>query len=60
MLHDSFRTVMLGHLSKENNYPELAFQTVACEVERSDVPYRANDFPIRVAPRDTVSETIWF
>lgn len=60
MLHDSFRTVMLGHLSKENNYPELAFRTVYTEVEQGDNPYRGNDFPIRVASRDTVSETIRF
>ena len=60
ILHDSFRTVMLGHLSKENNYPELAFQTVSVEVDMGDCPYRAKDFPIRVAPRDTISETIRF
>lgn len=60
MLHDSFRTVMLGHLSKENNYPELAFRTVYTEVEQGDNPYKGNDFPIRVAPRDTISETICF
>ena len=60
ILHDSFRTVMLGHLSKENNYPELAFQTVSVEVDMGDCPYCGKDFPIRVAPRDRVSETIRF
>lgn len=60
ILHDSFRTVMLGHLSKENNYPELAFQTVSVEVDMGDCPYSAKDFPIRVAPRDRLSETIRF
>lgn len=60
ILHDSFHTVMLGHLSKENNYPELAFQTVSVEVDMGDCPYTAKDFPIRVAPRDRLSETIRF
>lgn len=60
ILHDSFRTVMLGHLSKENNYPELAFRTVTVEVEIGDNPYKGSDFPIRVAPRDCPSETLRF
>ena len=60
ILHDSFRTVMLGHLSKENNYPELAFRTVSVEVDMGDCPYCAKDFPIHVAPRDRLSETIRF
>lgn len=60
VLHDHFKAVILGHLSKENNYPELAHQTVGVEVDRGDNPYRAKDFPIYVAARDCVSASICF
>ena len=60
VLHDRFKAVILGHLSKENNYPELAHQTVGVEVEHGDNPYKANDFPIWVASRDRVSACISF
>jgi phosphoribosyl 1,2-cyclic phosphodiesterase len=33
VLHDHFNTVILGHLSKENNYAELAYETVRLEVK---------------------------
>ena len=49
---------MLGHLSKENNYPELAYEAVRMEITMGDNPYKAEDFLVRVAKRDTVSERI--
>lgn len=58
LLHDHFQAVVLGHLSKENNYPELAYETVRLEVTLGDNPYQGTDFPIRVAKRDQVSEMI--
>lgn len=58
LLHDKFGTVMLGHLSKENNYEELAYEAVRLEVTMGDNPYKAEDFPIFVAKRDTVSPLI--
>ncbi len=58
LLHDRFQKVVLGHLSKENNYPELAFEAVQLEVTMSDCPYCGSDFPIQVAKRDQVSEMI--
>lgn len=58
LLHDHFGTVMLGHLSKENNYPELAYETVRLEVATGDNPYKAGDFPIYVAKRDEVSKRL--
>ncbi len=33
LLHDKFKKVVLGHLSKENNLAELAYETVRQEVE---------------------------
>ena len=58
LLHDHFKAVLLGHLSKENNYPELAYETVKLEVTMGDNPYKGSDFPIRVAARDHRSEVI--
>ncbi len=60
VLHDGFRAVMLGHLSQENNYEALAYETVRLEVDMADTPYHADDFPIRIARRDSVSELIEF
>lgn len=52
ILHDGMGTIVLGHLSKENNLPELAYETVKLEVTMGDNPYDGNDFPILVAKRD--------
>jgi len=58
ILHDNLKAVMLGHLSKENNLPELAYETVRLEIEMGDNPYHGNDFPIMVAKRNELSEVI--
>ena len=58
VLHDKFKTVLLGHLSKENNYEKLAYETVRLEVTMGDNPYKGDDFPILVARRDTISQII--
>ena len=44
LLHDKFGTVVLGHLSKENNYEELAYEAVRLEVTMGDNPYKADDY----------------
>lgn len=58
ILHDKFKTVLLGHLSKENNYEKLAYETVRLEIGLGDNPYKGDDFPIYVAKRDTISQII--
>lgn len=58
ILHDNMKAVFLGHLSKENNYEELAYETVCSEVTLGDNPYRSGDFKIQVAKRDCTSEVI--
>lgn len=58
LLHDKFTAVMLGHLSKENNYAELAYEAVRLEITMGDNPYKAGDFPIYVAKRDAVSPVL--
>ena len=58
ILHDDLQCVMLGHLSKENNYESLAYETVKLEVTLGDTKYKGDDIHIVVAKRDTVSELI--
>lgn len=57
LLHnDRLKHVILGHLSKENNYPDLALETVLLEAfggrETSDCP------DVFVAPRDQASSLV--
>ena len=47
---------MLGHLSKESNFPELAYQTVLDELIASN--YDENSFSLSVASRDVHSKLI--
>lgn len=58
LLNDGMQTIVLGHLSKENNLPELAYETVRVEIAMADNKYKANDFPIRIANRSEVSEIV--
>lgn len=58
ILNDKLQAVFLGHLSRENNYEALAYETVCAEVTLGDNPYKASDFPIKVAHRDVPSELI--
>ncbi len=58
LLHDHCRGVLLGHLSKENNYPQLALEAVRMEITMGDCPYEGRDFPISVADRNGVSELL--
>ncbi|MCQ2501386.1 MAG: MBL fold metallo-hydrolase [Lachnospiraceae bacterium] len=52
VLHDNLKHIVLGHLSKENNYPSLAYETVCSEVTMGDNPWKSADFHITVAKRD--------
>lgn len=58
ILHDKLQAIILGHLSIENNLPELAYETVRMEIEAGDNPYHANDFLIQVAKRSEVSQVV--
>lgn len=60
LLHDNIREVFLGHLSRENNYEALAYETVCQEVTLGDNPYKSEDFRIAIAHRDTISEPVEF
>lgn len=58
ILHDDLQTIVLGHLSKENNLPELAYEAVRMEITMGENPYKAEDFTIQVANRSEVSPVI--
>ena len=56
LMQKNLNQVMLGHLSKENNFPELAYQTVAEELMKSNADI--NTIKIDVASRTTPSKII--
>lgn len=58
ILHDGLQTIVLGHLSRENNLPELAYEAVRMEITMGDNPYSAEDFRLMVAKRSEPSEII--
>lgn len=58
ILHDDLKYIFLGHLSKENNYDALAYETVCMEVTMGENPYQASDFPIEVARRNEVTRFV--
>ncbi|MEE3420209.1 MAG: MBL fold metallo-hydrolase [Lachnospiraceae bacterium] len=60
ILHDNIRHIFLGHLSQQNNYEALAYETVCSEVTMGDNPYSSKDFQISIAHRDRVSEPVVF
>lgn len=55
LLHDKLKKIYLGHLSKENNYDKLAYETVKLEIDMSDNSFKSSDFDIEVAKRDVLS-----
>lgn len=58
ILHDGLENIILGHLSKENNLPELAYEAVRMEITMGDNLYNANDFRIQVANRSEPSQVV--
>ncbi len=58
ILHDDLKCILLGHLSRENNYPALAYETVKLEITLGDTPYDGKDVSIIVAERNCISKII--
>ncbi len=54
LLQTGVREVLLGHLSKENNFPELAYETVKSILEEKKVKVN-QDIKLELAPRSSVS-----
>lgn len=57
VLHRDLQHILLGHLSKENNFPELAYNTVSYELEQSET-WRGLSTELSVANRDIPSPAI--
>ncbi len=55
ILHDNMQKIYLGHLSRDNNYPELCYEAVRYEISSENNKYKADDFYIEVAARDQMS-----
>ncbi len=58
ILNPDMKGVLLGHLSKDNNMPELAYESVRMEITMGQGGYRADDFKMEVAPRCELSSVI--
>lgn len=57
LLHDRLQHIFLAHLSKENNYPELAYETVKCQLWQ-EMGMQELPFGLSVAKRDAISESV--
>lgn len=60
LLNDHIRGLMLGHLSKENNFEELAYETVKQEIYDNPFTDDVRDFGLTVAKRDTYGDIFEF
>ena len=58
LLHSGLKQAMLGHLSKESNFPELAYKTVVDEIISSN--YNENSLKLSVASRDVPGNKMSF
>lgn len=56
LLGTGLNSVMLGHLSKESNFPELAYKTVVNELIENN--YNENSLKLSVANRNDISKVI--
>lgn len=56
--HPGLRYVILGHLSRENNFPQLAYETVRSEILLGDYPDGLSQLTIKVAKREEISQLI--
>ena len=58
LLNSGLQQAMLGHLSKESNFPELAYKTVVDEIISSN--FNENSLKLSVASRDVPGNIISF
>lgn len=55
LMNDNLQHIYLGHLSKDNNYPELAFESVKLELMLHGIDLEQKNISMEVAKRDTLS-----
>ena len=57
ILHKDLKHLVLGHLSRENNFPQLAYRTVLDELEKTET-WGTLDTRLMVASRDDPTELL--
>lgn len=57
LLNERLKHIFLGHLSKDNNYPDLAYETVKYQLEQSNSPFK-RQVVVRVANREEPSPLV--
>ena len=55
LMHDGLKQIYLGHLSKDNNYPELAYESVNLELKLHGIDLAERGISMEVAKRDALS-----
>lgn len=60
VLNGHMKGIFLGHLSQENNHPDVAYETVRVELMFADNGYSAEELPIQIAKRREPSKMIEF
>jgi phosphoribosyl 1,2-cyclic phosphodiesterase len=58
LLNDHIKGILLGHLSKENNFEELAYETVKLELMENSFTADVREFGLSVAKRDEPGQVI--
>jgi Metal-dependent hydrolases of the beta-lactamase superfamily I len=58
IIHDKLKTIFLGHISHKNNYEDLAYETVKCEISMGNNAYKDSDFNIEITKKDKISTII--
>lgn len=58
ILSPKLKNVILGHLSNDNNYPELAYEAVRNEVNAGEGNIYSNNYHMVVARRDIPTQSI--
>lgn len=56
LIHPRLKHILLAHLSKENNYEELAYETVCCELSKRGSDFSADK--VSVAHREQPSRMV--
>lgn len=55
LIWEDLKQIYLGHLSKDNNYPELAYESVKLELMLHGIDLEEKQIPMEVAKRDSLS-----
>ena len=58
LLNEHVKEIRLGHLSKENNFPELALMTVRQELLGNPFSPDPEGLPVYIADRDSADSPV--